>query len=449
METEEKYSIYGDKHELTSLFGYLIGIRKSIFENDKEPLLLSVYEKAEQDKRARILRNLCVMRGMLMRHFKAIRLKMGQGEPTTRIDEFPGEAMDALQEDGITVFNPRFRGPGEYIMAVNQYIVERVDACQPLFPDWIEWKYIKNMIVMPDGTRQAGSIAASDLYYKQMRYYPYQQYINWNPADEGNILYTDLKFVKILYEQNKDSFDDRSKVSDATGETKESIRNFISEGAKTVIIIDCENVDPYRFSATLKAIDEETAKKINKIILIDDVNASLAWRYFENRTSIEVTHIMIERVLSNKSLVDVRLTAEASREHYKNNVDSFVLVSSDSDYYALIEAMPDARFLVVLEKEKSSFGLKEKLSGNQIRYCHMNDFYTGDDSELKIITILREMQRELEPLSFNVEEVFGRALAKARATMTEPEAENFRKKYIRPMHLKLDEDGNVTIEFGK
>ena len=113
-------------------------------------------------------------------------------------------------------------------------------------------------------------------------------------------------------------------------------------------------MDPYRFSATLKAIDEETAKKINKIILIDDVNASLAWRYFENRTSIEVTHIMIERVLSNKSLVDVRLTAEASREHYKNNVDSFVLVSSDSDYYALIEAMPDARFLVVLEKEKSS-----------------------------------------------------------------------------------------------
>ena len=255
METEEKYSIYGDKHELTSLFGYLIGIRKSIFENDKEPLLLSVYEKMEQDKRARILRNLCVMRGMLMRHFKAIRLKMGQGEPTTRIDEFPREAMDALQEDGITVFNPRFRGPGEYIMAVNQYIVERVDACQPLFPDWIEWKYIKNMIVMPDGTRQAGSIAASDLYYKQMRYYPYQQYINWNPADEGNILYTDLKFVKILYEQNKDSFDDRSKVSDATGETKESIRNFISEGTKTVIIIDCETVDPYRFSATLKAID--------------------------------------------------------------------------------------------------------------------------------------------------------------------------------------------------
>ena len=42
---------------------------------------------------------------------------------------------------------------------------------------------------------------------------------------------------------------------------------------------------------------------------------------------------MIERIKQNKSLVDIKLTARACQEHYQKQVDSFVIVSSDSDYW--------------------------------------------------------------------------------------------------------------------
>ena len=44
---------------------------------------------------------------------------------------------------------------------------------------------------------------------------------------------------------------------------------------------------------------------------------------------------MIERIKQNKSLVDIKLTARACQEHYQKQVDSFVIVSSDSDYWGL------------------------------------------------------------------------------------------------------------------
>ncbi len=41
---------------------------------------------------------------------------------------------------------------------------------------------------------------------------------------------------------------------------------------------------------------------------------------------------MIERIKQNKSLANIKLTAHACQEHYRNEVDSFVIFLSDSDY---------------------------------------------------------------------------------------------------------------------
>lgn len=63
---------------------------------------------------------------------------------------------------------------------------------------------------------------------------------------------------------------------------------------------------------------------------------------FESFVKIPVEHIMIERLKQNKSLVDIKLTARACQEHYQKQVDSFVIVSSDSDYWGLISCLtPD------------------------------------------------------------------------------------------------------------
>ncbi|ETP71626.1 Protein of unknown function DUF88 [Lachnospiraceae bacterium JC7] len=60
---------------------------------------------------------------------------------------------------------------------------------------------------------------------------------------------------------------------------------------------------------------------------------------------------------------------------YSNDVDSFVLVSSDSDYWGLMEALPEANFLVMVEHEKCSYALKEELIQHGIFYCcYIDDF---------------------------------------------------------------------------
>ena len=56
-----------------------------------------------------------------------------------------------------------------------------------------------------------------------LTYYPYQQYIHWKPKDYGNILYTDGKFIEILYNMNGDYFGDKSKYKNAVSEVKENI----------------------------------------------------------------------------------------------------------------------------------------------------------------------------------------------------------------------------------
>ena len=120
--------------------------------------------------------------------------------------------------------------------------------------------------------------------------------------DEGNVLYNDKKFATLLYQWHCDAFTEYSKVSDAGAFVKNNIYDFIDDSEKTVLVVDCENSDPYKLCATLKNLDYEVMQKITAIILFDDVHTATAWRILENYTRIPVEHIMIGRVKQNNSL---------------------------------------------------------------------------------------------------------------------------------------------------
>ena len=113
---------------------------------------------------------------------------------------------------------------------------------------------------------------AADIYYASLSYYPYQMYINWVTMDEGNVLYNDKKFATLLYQWHCDAFTEYSKVSDAGAFVKNNIYDFVDDSEKTVLVVDCENSDPYKLCATLKNLDYEVMQKITAIILFDDVH---------------------------------------------------------------------------------------------------------------------------------------------------------------------------------
>lgn len=275
-------------------------------------------------------------------------------------------------------------------------------------------------------------------------------YISWSPQNAGNILYNDKKFVTLLYQWNYDCFTEYSKVSDAGSYVKGNVYEFIETSDKVVVVVDCENSDPYKLCATFKNLDYEYTQKISSIILFDDIHTASAWRILDSYTKIPVEHMMIDRVKQNKSLVDIMLTARACQEHFQNNVDSFIIVSSDSDYWGLISSLSEARFLVMIEHENCGPDLKNALINADIFYCYIDDFYSGNADDIKHGALLREMQRYMDnAVQLNVNAMFSEALRAARIEMNDAEKKQFMSRYIKNIQMTITDSGDVVLEFKK
>ena len=436
-------------YEIVSKVAYLLGVPKRIFENEHEPPKLVIYERMDRDKTARIIRHLCIIRTAIEKNFKRINeLMRTEFRSVLSMPELvPSDSIQQLSYDGVTFYKKSSTKLCHHVIEINRLISDRINNCKSLFPIWINWSYLREIFIMPKGLTEEGTKAAAEVYYQNKAYYPYQMYLNWRPSDEGNILFSDKKFTFLLYKWHKDTFTEHSKVQDAGAYVKNSIYDFINSSTKTVIVVDCENSDPYSLCATLKGLDYEVMQKISKIILFDDVHTATAWGILESYTRIPVEHNMIERVKQNKSLVDITLSARTCREFYANSVDSFLLASSDSDYWGLIQQLPDAKFLVMVEHSKCGPDIKAALDEAGIFYCYLDDFYSGTSEDIKLTALLTQMRSYIESaVHLNVNDMFNTALMNTRIEMAPAEKQQFYDKYIKQMSLSIAENGDVSID---
>ena len=448
--TEDERIAYKDStHDIVSKVGYLIGVPKYRFEDDRYRLRLDLYETLDKNKTARIVRNLCIVRASIERNFGRINDMMRKEFKSifNMPDLVPQDALNQLEFDGVGLRLRANAKLGEYIIEINRLIRDRINNCKSIFPVWLNWDYVRDIFNMKNGLTEAGIKEAANVYFSHLECYPYGIYINWVPQQCGNILYNDKKFVTLMYQWHNDYFTDYSKVSDASSFVKSSVYEFIEDADQGVMAVDCENSDPYRLCATLKGLDADILSKIKKIMLFDDIHTVDAWRILESHTKIPVEHIMTERVMATKSLVDIEMTAMTCREHYRNLVDSFIIVSSDSDYWGLISTLPDAKFLVMIEREKCGPDMKAALANSGIFYCYLDDFYTGDGEDLKKNALFNELFRSLDKaINLNAKQMLNDALTATRIEMPVSEKKQFYAKYIKNMKLVIDDDGNVSLE---
>lgn len=436
--------------DLVSKVAYLIGVPKTIFENEHEPPQIEIYKQLEKDKTARIVRNLCVIRNAIERNYKNINNAMRfENKSLFYMSDFiPQDSMKQLSADGVSFIKGSNNKLNQHIIEINRLISDRINNCKGLFPLWINWDYIKMLFIMENGLKDEGVKAAAELFYSNMSYYPYKVYMNWIPADEGNVFYNDKKFAELLYMWNNDYFGEMSKVSDAGDYVKSNIYDYIEESEKIVVAVDCENSDPYKFAATIKNLDDEYLKKINSIILFDDIHTASAWRILEQFTDIPVEHELIERVKENKSLVDIKLTARACQEHYANGVDSFIICSSDSDYWGLVTTLSTARFLFMIEHEKSGPDIKAALSDSGIFFCYLDDFYSANAEEIKQVALFSAMRDYIdENVHLNVNDMLNEALKTTRIEMGTSEKNQFINRYIKTLQMSIAENGDLVVEF--
>ena len=344
------------------------------------------------------------------------------------IEWYDHDNIKQLEKWGFTIIQANSRSE-KYMQEFTRLINENIDKCSRLFYDWLNWEYIRDLFFVPKYNKNGVMKQEFTKYMANIEHYPFQMYIHWQPADVGSIVYSDRKFLKIIYGQHNDSFTDYTKYRDADDETRNNIYNFIDSAEKTAIAVDCENSNPYKLYSVLKGLNPEELAKIEKITLY---------------------HIEIDRVTDRKSLVDVRMTASVVTDFYRDGITSFIIVSSDSDFWGLIESLPKAKFLVMYEYEKCGTAIKNALAQHGIYYCAIDDFCTAGTEDMKRAVLFAELEKHLPSLvGENPLDLTHKIYEATRVTATMKEMENFCNRYVKTLRLKVNSEGKFEIEIQK
>ena len=443
----------GEEYVIVSKVAYLIGVGDSHWKSTLTGLDSDIYEELEENKDARIVRNLCMLRTEIERNFKRFSMLILMELKNLHTIPQTQKMIHQLHKDGIDIIkaNPKLE---EYLPKINTLLQQHIDACKTLFPIWVNWDFVRQLFIIPGGSSTKKSKEVFEYYMENLERYPYRMFINWRwgSDDEGNLLYNDEKFLSRLYQQNGEVFTGYANVRGEGKETQRNIYGFVDASEQTVALVDCENCDPLKMCAALQSVQPEMLAKITKIILFNDVNASSAWNLLEKHTKATIEHQMSERVLTGKSLVDVMLVAGCCKEHYMNKVDSFLLFSSDSDYWGLISSVSTAKFLVMVEQSKVSGEVIRKMIDSDIPFCYLDQFCQGGQShKMKVDALLSECRRfvgqHYQPV--NVHEMLNVALLQTRIDLSKAESKQFYERYIKAMKLQIDTDGTINIVFGK
>lgn len=445
---------------VVTTIAFLIGVPDEMIANGRN-FEIEDYERLKNDESANVIRCLCILRTQFLKNYgkidEARNFYMRSLEQMTSLIDV--EKIRYLRDRGIEVNVHCAKSPTDNIAYLNQYIQNRVDDIKKFLPEWIKFQFVRALFLMPggysgnngellkrNGRKVYNVIGEAGRKFKAQRsYYPYQTYISW-PGDlrekDGNVLRNDQKFLRMLYAACGDSFQANEYVVDARAESKEGIYKYLVSAVNAAMFVDCENVCPYALGATILNLDKALLKKIKKIVLYYDKKASTAWNYFESITDIPVNMKTVDRVMEKKSLVDVTMSLDISNEHSENDIESVILVSSDSDFLAVINKLSKARFLVLNECRKTSGVTINILDERQIEHCYMNEFAQDSIQWFKSEVLYLGLQKRIEQFNATgafcdlnanslIDSLFLEARITGAETQIKKEKESFFNKYLK------------------
>ena len=460
-ETEEKLDIlemaepktespYGNiSSEISTKLAYLHGVREDFLSNPDFNYNQEVIGKLEKNDNCKIIRCLCILRSNVIRKFKIIRdaIKFDY-KSIYQIPELGIKELEFLSSKNIYPFTGKDHVKSFGVL-LNKVISERINNCKSVFPNWINWEYIRSLFVMKNSSDEIKYMDEVKKFYANYAFYPAKQYVYMDtPMDIHRLFNNDRTCLKVLYKIYGDDFNDFSKISDVEEDVKHNVYDFLFASQKVIMVVDCENSDPYRLCAALKSLDDNQLSKISKIMLFNDSHTSSVWTDIHTYTKIPIVPLMIDRVKDDKSLVDMRLAAETCREHYQNGVDSIIVCSSDSDYWALVESLNTAKFLFMVEHGKCGVDIKRAFEGKGIFYCYLDQFYSGDLLAMKENAIRKDFARNLQRFSFSFDELLDQAIISSRADLTEGEIASIRSRILKVLRIEL-EDGIASIKINE
>ena len=245
-----------------------------------------------------------------------------------------------------------------------------------------------------------------------------------------------------------------SKVTEAGDAALTDPEEFFARAERVIIAIDCENADPCKVIGIIKDLEEKgMMNKVAKILLVDDEHTSPQWKALRRNETLPLEYYLTDRVKEEKSAVDVALAIKCYREIAISRVegksiDSAIIISSDCDFWPLIELTPEVNFLVMLEYDNCSQAYYQRLQNNDIPFFYIDEFFRAGNVELKTEIVLQEVIREIEEnhlSKLNLLSVINRALTKMDLRMNEAEISQFFDKYITDMTIGFAKNGAAVL----
>ena len=90
------------------------------------------------------------------------------------------------------------------------------------------------------------------------------------------------------------------------------------------------------------------------------------------------------------------------------------------------------------------------LLGAGTTFCYLDDFCTGNSNQIKERALLKELRQRLEEeVNFNIQDILREVYEVTRADMAAGETDQFYARYIKPMHIEIDQDGEVYLRLGE
>ena len=134
-------------YEIISKVAYLIGVPQRIFANEFEPPKIEVFDRLEKNRNARIVRDLCIIRTAIERNFKKINNEMRYSMKSilSLPNYVPQETIYRLTTEGINFYKKSNTQLSGHIVELNRLISDRINNCREIFPDWLNWEYIRQI----------------------------------------------------------------------------------------------------------------------------------------------------------------------------------------------------------------------------------------------------------------------------------------------------------------
>lgn len=158
-----------------------------------------------------------------------------------------------------------------------------------------------------------------------------------------------------------------------------------------VLYVDCDNINVFNFLALLE--EESMVKDCESTVikLYLDSMANPIWNVVQNIVSDKYTivSIPVSRIKQEKSVVDIVLTADITKDYSMGYGQSHVIVSSDSDFYGIFVSGVEATVLyesAYVSPHYLSYLSRENVFANDISKNHSSS--RNVDYKKKIVCYL-------------------------------------------------------------